>query len=192
MQANNFDSIKIGNQVWMQRNLNVDHYQNGDSIPEIQDSIDWANTKTGAWCYYNNDPVNGKIYGKLYNWNAVHDSRGLAPKGWHVSSDIEWKILTEFLGGDSVAGGKLKETSTRYWISPNTCATNICKFSALPCGWRNYTGSFGNVNITGCWMTSTEDGDFGVWGQGLNFSRCSINRHNYSKDDGYSVRCSKN
>jgi uncharacterized protein (TIGR02145 family) len=88
--VNNYATVTIGTQVWMTKNLDVDRYRNGDIIPEVKDSIAWANLKTGAWCYYNNDPELGKIYGKLYNWYAVNDPRGLAPAGYHIPTDAEW------------------------------------------------------------------------------------------------------
>ncbi|MCX6154480.1 MAG: fibrobacter succinogenes major paralogous domain-containing protein [Candidatus Kapabacteria bacterium] len=158
--SNTIDTVKIGNQIWMKKNLDVDHYRNGDPIPEAKDSALWANLTTGAWCYYNNDPANGKIYGKLYNWYAVNDPRGLAPSGWHVPSDSEWKILENYLGGDSIVGDKLKEKGTSHWISPNTGATNESGFTGLPGGGRNYDGTFeflgqGSLMLAGIWWSSS-------------------------------------
>jgi uncharacterized protein (TIGR02145 family) len=103
--------IKIGTQTWTTKNLEVETYRNGEVIPQVQDANAWANLKTGAWCYYENNTANGTTYGKLYNWYAVNDPRGLAPQGYHIPSDAEWTILTDYLGGESVAGKKMKSTS---------------------------------------------------------------------------------
>ncbi len=167
-ETKNYLSVTIGNQIWMKKNLDVDHYRNGDTIPQVTDAIQWANLKTGAWCYYDNDSANGAIYGKLYNWYAVSDPRGLAPRGYHVPSDTEWKTLSNCLGGDSVAGGKLKtvgtiEDGTGLWFSPNTDATDSSAFSALPSGWHNTKdeifdfGLFADKGCTGVWWSSTEN-----------------------------------
>ena len=98
--------VKISNQLWTLKNLDEITYRNGDIIPHITDSVKWAGLTTGAWCYYNNDPNNNSTYGKLYNWYAVNDPRGLAPEGWHIPSKDEWTSLINFLGGDAAAGGK--------------------------------------------------------------------------------------
>jgi uncharacterized protein (TIGR02145 family) len=92
--------VKIGDQIWMTENLNVDHYRNGDPIPEVKDPVEWAKLKTGAWCYYDNEPENGKKYGKLYNWYAVNDPRGLEPEGWHVPTNTEFDKLREVVNGN--------------------------------------------------------------------------------------------
>ena len=134
--SNGQSSIKIGNQVWATTNLNVTTYSNGDPIPEVKDPSEWKTLTTGAWCYYNNDPANGTKYGKLYNWYAVHDPRGLAPAGFHIPSDAEWTTLITYLGGESVAGGKLKQAGMYNWISPNTvlliaAALQACRAAAV-------------------------------------------------------------
>src|SRR5262245_15639657 len=102
-------NIVIGTQQWMAKNLDVAFYRNGDPIPKVNDGTAWANLTTGAWCYYNNDSTQSKKYGKLYNWYAVNDPRGLAPAGWHIPSDSEWTTMEKSLGGSLIAGGKLKE-----------------------------------------------------------------------------------
>ena len=103
--GNVYQTVTISNQTWMKSNLNVSHYRNGDVIPQITDSSQWANLTTGAWCYYKNDDANGPVYGKMYNWYAVNDPRGLAPVGYHIPNNLEWSNLTTFLGGESIAGG---------------------------------------------------------------------------------------
>ncbi|MEI6090474.1 MAG: fibrobacter succinogenes major paralogous domain-containing protein [bacterium] len=133
---NPYNQITIGPQTWMKKNLDVEYYRNGEIIPQVTDSAEWQNLKTGAWCYYNNDPVMGAIYGKLYNWYAVNDPRGLAPAGWRVPHNSDLTILLNSLGGEAVAGGKLKEAGTNHWQYPNTGATNESGFTALPGGAR--------------------------------------------------------
>jgi len=183
--------IVIGAQTWMCKNLDVDHYRNGDSIPQVTDAIEWKYLSTGAWCYYNNDPANGEIYGKLYNWYAVNDSRGLAPEGWHVPSDKEWTTLSTYLGGESVAGGKLKSTGTTHWQSPNTGATNETGFSALPGGYRDYYGAFYNIGSFGLWWSSTEFDAASAWGRYLNYYGSYLFRDYGYKAFGFAVRCIK-
>ena len=152
-----FESVTIGTQVWNTKNLDVTYYRNGDVIPQVTDSTEWANLTTGAWCYYNNDPAYGAIYGKLYNWYAVHDSRGMSPLGWHIPSDAEFTTLSTYLGGDTIAGGKLKETGTTHWSIPNTGATNETGFSFLPGGYRSKTGSFASIRDGGVMWSTTEE-----------------------------------
>ena len=158
---NVYHTVTIGSQVWMKENLKVTRYRNADTIPQVQDSSQWVNLTTGAWCYYNdhpnNYPVAGSIYGKYYNWYTLNDPRGLAPQGWHVPSDSEWNVLSTYLGGDSISGGKMKDTGTVYWNSPNL-ATNSSGFTALPSGFRIYNGinaTFYNQKITAYWWSST-------------------------------------
>ena len=115
IDGNAYHTVAIGKQVWLVENLKVTRYRNGDQIPNVSDNKQWCNLTTGAYCNYNNDANNVTTYGRLYNWYAVHDIRNIAPKGWHVATDVEWKILTDYLGGETIAGGKLKETGTTLW-----------------------------------------------------------------------------
>jgi uncharacterized protein (TIGR02145 family) len=133
---NVYHTVTIGYQVWLKENLNTTHYRNGEPIPNRQDSITWYKEQSGAYCEYGNLPANGQTYGKLYNWYAVNDPRNLCPTGWHVPIVADWEILITFLGGKQVAGGKLKETGTSHWLTPNTGATNETEFTALPSGYR--------------------------------------------------------
>ena len=133
VDENCIPTVTICDQVWMAKNLDVTTYRNGDVISQVTDPTAWNALTTGAWCYYNNDPANGTIYGKLYNWYAVNDPRGLAPTGWHIPTEGELIALSDCLGGQEVAGGKLKETGTAHWLSPNI-ATNETGFTALPGG----------------------------------------------------------
>jgi uncharacterized protein (TIGR02145 family) len=155
-------SIVVCNQVWTVKNLDVTTYRNGDAIPQVTNPAAWASLTTGAWCYYFNDPANGASYGKLYNWYAVNDPRGLAPAGWHIPTLAEWETLVDCLGGMYVAGGKLKETDTTHWLDPNTAATNETGFTALPGNMRSGTGEFRPtiatpfLGISGNWWTISE------------------------------------
>ena len=127
-----YKSIKIDNQVWMAENLNVGNFRNGDPIPEAKTDEEWVSAgKEGkpAWCYYENKIENGVKYGKLYNWYAINDPRGLAPKGWHVPTDTEWRQVTLFLGGEDAAGTKMK--SPAGWTHDGN-GTNVSGFSGLP------------------------------------------------------------
>ena len=148
-------TVTIGSQVWTSKNLDVATYRNGDVIPQVQDPNAWENLTTGAWCYYDNDASNGTKYGKLYNWYAVNDPRGLAPKGYHIPTDAEWTQLSDYLGGESEAGTKMKSTSG--WVE-NGNGTNSSGFSGLPGGYRYYDGTFDDIGDYGYWWSSTEDG----------------------------------
>lgn len=185
------NSVTIGTQVWMQKNLDVSTYRNGDTIPQVTDPAQWANLTTGAWCYYDNDPANGTVYGKLYNWYAVNDPRRFSPAGWHVPSDAEWTTLADYLGAG--AGGKMKEAGTTHWIAPNAGATNESGFTGLPSGLRyGNTGSFINIEKMGSWWSSTESGASSAWIHYVYYSYADASRWDYdSKAAGFSVRCVK-
>jgi len=194
--GNVYKTIKIGEQVWMAENLRVTHYRNGDSIPIVTDNSQWTNLNSGAYCDYANDPNYSMTYGRLYNWFAVADARGLAPAGWHVPSDAEWQTLVNYLGGDAVAGGKMKttgtiEAGTGLWYHPNTGATNEYGFSALPGGYRGcYGGTFGSVGYYGHWWSATEYNSSNAWYRLLYYYNSGVNRnYGYSEQSGFSVRC---
>lgn len=188
-----YSSISICCQSWMTKNLNVSTYRNGDLIPKVTDNATWAALTTGAYCYYNNDSTTyAATYGKLYNWYAVNDPRGLAPEGWHVPSDFEFTTLTDCLGGPNVAGGPLKEIGTLHWNSPNTGATNISNFTGLPGGGRNAAGTFINFGNEANWWTATEST---ISDQAWNFTLShffeQIYKGIYNVHNGYAVRCVK-
>jgi uncharacterized protein (TIGR02145 family) len=186
----NTETVTIGTQVWTLKNLDVSTYRNGDVIPQVTDPNVWKTLTTGAWCYYKNDASNNATYGKLYNWYAVKDTRGLAPSGYHVPSDAEWTTLTTYLGGESVAGGKIKETGTVHWISPNTGAINSSGFTGLPGGWR-YDGGYINIRFDGIWWSSTEYDGTKAYRMFLTYNYAGTYRGGYSKVSGYSVRCAR-
>jgi len=184
-------SVTIGTQIWSSTNLDVTTYRDGTPIPEVTSPSEWANLTTGAWCYYNNDPVNGTTYGKLYNWYAVKDPRGLAPVGYHIPTDAEWTTLTKFLGGAVVAGGKMKSTGTSLWQSPNTAATNSSGFTGLPGGYRDLIGTFNSIGRFGNWWSSTENVTFWAWTRYLYSNTSTVANYGDYKEGGFSVRCIK-
>lgn len=186
------DTVKICEQVWMIKNLDVDHYRNGDSIPEVRDNATWANITSGAWCYYNNDPAMGAIFGKLYNWYAVNDPRGLAPVGWHVSSSGEWETLALCLGytgsqaGDEIAGGKLKEAGTAHWEDTDNHVTNESGFTALPGGSRIESGQFNYLKKQAAWWHSNH-----AWNgtDTITYSSSILSYYNALMYDNITKRC---
>ena len=189
-----YPTVTIGGQVWMQKNLNVCKYRNGDDIPQVQDATAWGALTTGAWCYYENNTANGPVYGKLYNWYAVNDPRGLAPTGYHVAGYAEWTTLTTFLvttfsGGESVAGGHMKATGTSLWLSPNTFATNYSGFTGLPGGYREEDGTFFVIGTYGHWWNSTESSPDTHWHHYLQHDSGYVSITNTSTKSGLSVRC---
>lgn len=182
-------SVKVGDQAWMVKNLDADHYRNGDPIPEVKDPYAWPTLTTGAWCYYNNDSANGKIYGKLYNWYAVNDPRGLAPAGWHIPSDSEWTALEKGLGNRLEAGAKLREAGAVHWKAPNTGANNSSGWTGLPGGYRNQIAYFGYVKEIGYWWTSSERNTLAL-AHAMDYNGIAGGTMN-DKHFGYSVRCLK-
>ncbi len=137
--GNEYKTITIGTQTWMAENLRTTKYRDGSEIPNVTDNTKWVELATGAYCNYNNTTSSDTIatYGRLYNWYAVTDSRNIAPEGWHLPTETEWRILIDYLGGFGVAGGKMKETGATHWDTPNTGATNESGFTALPSGNRS-------------------------------------------------------
>ena len=187
VNLSNGQTITIGSQVWMTKNLDVSTFRNGDSIREAKTNEEWWSatlSKSPAWCYYNNDPKNGENYGKLYNWYAVNDPRGLAPQGWHIPSDSEWDTLFNFLGGKSDAGRKLKTTCgwEKYGIG-----TNESGFSALPGGCRSSQGNFYQKGFSGDWWSSK-----GETYEAFYFSIGYVNaprQGKFNEGFGLSIRC---
>jgi uncharacterized protein (TIGR02145 family) len=185
--------VTIGKQVWMTQNLNVDKFRNGDPIPEAKTDEEWSKAGENgepAWCYYNNNPDNGDRYGKLYNWYAVNDPRGLAPEGWKIPSDEEWSRLADFLGGESVAGTKMK--STDFWADyggKSGNGTNESGFSGLPGGNRYNDGTFDNFGELGYWWSYTEINSTNAWYRYLYYNNGYVYRTNVNKENGFSVRC---
>ena len=190
----NFKTVKIGKQIWMAQNLNVSTYRNGDSILWIQDDSAWSKLRTGAFCYYQNKTANGSKYGKLYNWYAVNDPHGLAPQGWHIPSDAEWRQLIDYLGGESEAGKKLKNNSDwNEYDEKNVLGDNSSGFTALPAGFRDFFGPFYSVGSNCLWWSSSEDKvqyNDGIF-RCLCYDCKNVFRNSFSKRRGVSVRCIK-
>lgn len=191
IDGNVYVAVSIGTQVWMAENLKVTKYNDGTSIPYVTGLDDVSTLTTGAFTYFEDNPANGVTYGALYNWHAV-SSGNLCPIGWHVPSDAEWTTLINFLGGESAAGGKLKELGTTHWNAPNTDATNDSGFTALPAGYLFDNGNYNSLgNVTHWWSSTQSDAD-SAWDRYVYFQNGSVTKGNYSKQVFYSCRCLKN
>lgn len=191
-EGNSYNTVKIGTQEWMSENLRTTKYANGDPIVNTVGLTEWSALSTGAWSHYNNNPAFNASYGKLYNWYAVTDSRKLCPAGWHVPNESDWTKLTDYLGGESVSGGKMKVIGTQYWNSPNAYATNESGFTALAGGYRAYDVDFSHMGISGYWWSSTEVDMNNGWVHGAVFDAANLFSYsNGIKTDGFSVRCVK-
>ncbi|MCX6328364.1 MAG: fibrobacter succinogenes major paralogous domain-containing protein, partial [Bacteroidia bacterium] len=188
--GNFYHGVLIVTQLWMKENLKTTKYNDATAIPIITDNTTWSNLTTPGYCWYNNDVGFKDTYGALYNWYAVSTGK-LCPAGWHVPTDVEWTTLTTYLGGQSVAGGKLKEAGTAHWTSPNTGATNEAGFTALAGGDRSFNGTFGFLGNYGIWWSATEYIAIGAWGRCLENSSGSMLNPNYDKKYGFSIRCLK-
>jgi uncharacterized protein (TIGR02145 family) len=178
--------VRIGSQTWMATNLDVDTYRNGDSISQVIDVRHWNELETGGWCHYNNDPMNGRIFGRLYNWYAVSDPRGLCPVGWRLPGEEDWAKLAEALGGEDLAGGQLK--AINFWVMPNTAATNGSGFTALPGGYR-FDNGFSYLGTTGHWWSLTEEDRELAWCHLIGYNDGGLYRTSFDKKLGLSVRC---
>jgi uncharacterized protein (TIGR02145 family) len=197
----NYPTVVLGNgQEWMAQNLRTTQYNDGTAITLVTDNAQWAanwnnGTTVPMMSWYDNDQATytANTFGALYNWYAVspttNGNRNVCPVGWHVPTDAEYTLLTDYLGGESVAGGKMKSTGTQYWQSPNTAATNESGFSGLPGGGRNINGTFLDVSNTGYWWSSTENGTNSAWYRELSYGYGNVGRGNLGKANGFSVRC---
>lgn len=197
VDGNSYSSVVINGKQWMKENLNVSKYRNGDVIPEVTDLAQWDLLTTGAWCYYANDTANGPVYGKLYNWYAVSDPRGLAPAGWHIPTDAEWTTLIDFLGGTNVAGIKMRDTGA-LWSTTAAVATNQSGFSALPGGYGYQTLTytppdepFKFIGDVGYWWSTTALTTTTAYSLNVSLTN-SVTRSSIRKKAAISVRCIKN
>jgi uncharacterized protein (TIGR02145 family) len=189
--GNVYHSVTIGTQVWMVENLKSTKFNDGTSIPLVTDATEWQNLSTPAYCWTNNDAATYKAtYGALYNWYTVNTGN-LCPGGWHVPGDAEWTTLTTYLGGEDVAGGKLKEAGTTHWMNPNEEATNESGFTALPGGERLFNGTFPGTGAGGYWWSSTEHSASFGWYRFMYYLLGYVDRDYESKESGLSVRCIK-
>lgn len=192
IDGNSYNALSIGDQIWLTENLKTTKLNDGTEMTNATDNAAWAALTVPGYCWFSNSITNKDIYGGLYNWYAVNTAK-LCPAGWHVPSDTEWTTLTDFLGGESVAGGKLKETGTSHWNDPNTDASNSSGFSALPGGYRNFDGTFGGATGNGNWRSSTPDGSnpgFAWYRYIYNYAG-NIYRGSGNNEGGFSVRCVK-
>jgi uncharacterized protein (TIGR02145 family) len=194
--GNNYPVIQIGTgkslpQIWMAGNLKTTKFKDGTTpIPNVTGDAAWGVLSTPAYCWYNNEVANKTTYGALYNWYTV-STGNLCPTGWHVPSDTEWATFTDYLGGNKVAGDKLKETGTAHWLSPNTGATNEIGFTALPAGYRTSNGQFNLIgHVCKCW-SATENNTTYSWSRYLDHSWADVFRVSFLNQTGLSVRCIK-
>jgi uncharacterized protein (TIGR02145 family) len=195
--GNSYSSIVINGKQWMKGNLNVSKYRNGDIIPEVTDIAEWDALTTGAWCYYSNDSANGTTYGKLYNWYAVNDPRGLAPAGWHIPTDSEWTSLITFLGGANVAGSKIKDSGT-LWSDQTQGATNQSGFTAIPAGYGyltlTYTPDdqpFKSLGDAAYWWSATASGTNTAYSVDVRLGN-TVTQSSIRNKTAISVRCVRN
>jgi uncharacterized protein (TIGR02145 family) len=195
VDGNTYKTVTIGTQTWMAENLKTSKYNDGTSIPNVKDSLEWSKLTTGAWCYYNNDEKNNSKYGKLYNWYAVskttNGNKNVCPTGWHVPSDAEWTVLSGYLGGESVAGGNMKEVGKTSWNITNSEVINVSLYTGLPGGLRSDIGDYRVVGNYGVWWCSTERSSNGACNRILSINDNGIGGSSYSKGSGFSVRCLK-
>ena len=197
IDGNIYHTVKIGTQTWMLENLKTTKYSDGTTIPVLRENKLWINDGIGACCYYNNDTANLKVYGLLYNALAILNPRKLAPKGWHIPSDKEWQTLIDYLGGEKVAGGKLKEKGNKHW-KENIDATNKSGFTALPAGFRDCFIQVTGKNSCYDWLglrtlfaSSTVWGDKIIWVRDLQNINSMVIRKHGGGCSGISVRCIK-
>ncbi|MEO8770310.1 MAG: fibrobacter succinogenes major paralogous domain-containing protein [Ferruginibacter sp.] len=193
VDGNLYPVVLIGTQRWMAKNLDVSHYRNGDTIPQVEDNAAWGNLTTGAWCYYEHSTAYGVEYGKLYNWYAVNDPRGLAPVGWRVSSNLDWGVFAGFLDDpvlDIQAGGKIKEEGLVHWDPPNA-GDNNAGFTGLPGGYRGFSECF-TEGYMAWWWCSDPDGANGASSVDVYNQSYYLEYNGSEKSYGFSVRCVKN
>ena len=189
VDGNTYNTVTIGGQIWMDENLKVTHYRNGDAIPYVSDAVAWS-TASVAYCNYDNLQGNADVYGRLYNWAAVNDSRNIAPIGWHVPSYNEWLTLMNNTGGYDYSGGKLKETGNAHWTAPNN-ASDEYGFTALPSGLRDQLGNYFGMGTNATWWTSTEGDIVYSWGAAMTYNETILYTVVYEKPLGFPVRCVK-
>lgn len=193
IDGNGYDTVRIGTQTWLVQNLRVSRFSNEDSIPSGYTSSELSHLQSPAVMVYENDSSYSNIYGFLYNWYAVADTRSLAPEGWHIPSNDEWEELSAFLGGDSLAGGMLKDVGVDLWYPPNTGATNETGFTGLPGGWfSGFGGFYGSVRSWGTFYSNTPHNYADSYAWGLRSNSSALSHGIYYKQAGRSVRCIKN
>lgn len=191
IDGNHYETVVIGDQLWMAENLRTSSYNDGSPITKVTNAAFWSSQSSGAYCWYNDDSTSYEsVYGKLYNWYAM-DNGDLCPLGWHVPDTAEWDGMINYLGGASVASGILKETGTLYWHTPNFGATDSLDFSARPGGMRTSNGVFTNITSLAYFWTSTDFASFNAYCRNMYYNSTSVTTGNEDKNIGYSVRCIK-
>jgi len=191
IDGNNYTVVQVGTQTWMIENLKTTTYRDGSPITNVTDATAWSTLTTQAYCDYDNNPANGLLYGRLYNWKAVTDTRKVCPVGWRLPTEAEITILQNYLGGFLVAGGKLKETGTTHWETPNVGATNETGFTAIASGNRGYDGGFNVLGISGWWWTSSTGGTSWAYYFSMYSDSAKLDMFTYNKKCGFAVRCVK-
>jgi uncharacterized protein (TIGR02145 family) len=191
IDGNTYDTIRIGSQTWMAENLRTTHFRNGDPIPEVTGDAEWKSLTSPGYCNYDNSIAIADTYGHLYNWYAVSDERNIAPEGWHVPTINEWLILMDYLGGQNIAGGKLKERGTEHWASPNIQASNESGFTGLPGGVRMSYGDFSSLSHTGDWWAIDELTGVTSLSYYISYAHPILGPAIYLKQYGLQVRCIK-
>jgi uncharacterized protein (TIGR02145 family) len=195
IDGNSYKTVTIGAQTWMAENLKTSKYNDGTSIPNIKDSLEWSNNRSGAWCYYNNEMSHNIKYGKLYNWYVTNKNsngnKNVCPTGWHVPNNNEWDILIKLLGGEEVAGGHLKEIGTSSWTIPNEKTTNISLFTAIPSG--GFTETFKYINKGAIFWSAEENtnSNWLAWNASVGYNGTYVDFDDEPKITGCSIRCIK-
>jgi uncharacterized protein (TIGR02145 family) len=190
IENNTYNYVTIGNQTWMTENLKTTKYRNGDAIENMTYGPIWVGLSSGAYCWFMNDATTyGATYGALYNWYAVADSRNIAPTGWHVATDAEWTTLTDYLGGTTIAGSKLKEAGSAHWRGGNFDATNSSGFTALPGGFRHpfNEGDYSFIGNYGFWWSPSSSSS--IWCRMMDYNNGTVFRNPGERSGGISVRC---
>lgn len=185
--GNSYKTIQIGTQTWMAENLKTTKYNDGTVIPFVTDVTGWGALSAPGYCWYNNYSIS---YGAMYNWYTVNSGK-LCPMDWHVPSDVEWTALTDYLGGESVAADKLKETGTTHWLVTKSGVNNESGFTALPSGYRSYAGTFNSIRSYGYWWSSTGVASAEAYYRDINYGYVYVDRSSSNKRSGFSVRCIK-
>jgi len=193
-EGNVYKTIVIGTQEWMAENLSTSVYRNGDVIATGLSTSQWTNTVQGAWAYFQNDASKNCPFGKLYNWYSCVDARELCPTGWHVPTDADWTVLSDYLGGEAIAGGKMKtlgmsDSATGLWSAPNSGATNSSGFSGIPGGYRMLQGPYSNLEFIGYYWSSSDFVTLSAYYRYIIYDDVDLTRATGGKGNGFSVRC---
>jgi uncharacterized protein (TIGR02145 family) len=190
IDGNIYETVTLFTQEWMAEDLKTTKLNDGSPITYISENQDWSNLITPGYCLYNNDQTNKFVYGALYNWYTVN-SQKLCPEGWHVPTQADFTTMINNLGGNDLAGGKLKESSTSHWLTPNQGATNSYGFTSLPGGFRETDGSFSSTTLMSGYWSSTPSGDTFARTMELYYDSNSANNGEVNLKKGFAVRCVK-